>query len=71
MAQEHSLAMGREVMDRLPVLLADLLDEDDLRIVEEPPDRHIDARFTDSAGREWVVQAKPTVSPGQDRKAHV
>jgi len=64
MAQEHSLAMGREVMDRLPVLLADLLDEDDLRIVEEPPDRHIDARFTDSAGREWVVQAKPTVSPG-------
>src|SRR3954447_16448083 len=64
MPQESALALEREARARLPRILADLLDEDELRMDAVENIGGADFRATDSADRRWLIEVKASASPG-------
>ena len=56
--------MEREARARLPRILADLLDEDELRMDAVQDAAGADFRATDSSERHWVIEVKASSSPG-------
>lgn len=59
--------LEREVMQRLPSVLATLLDQpsDEIKMRAEPAGSHAaDASIIDGAGRHWLIEVKPSSSPG-------
>jgi hypothetical protein len=70
LTQEPALSIEREAAHRLPQLLADLLDEESLKLNRtSAPDRGVDFELTDSRGRRWLVEVKSSSGPGRVRDA--
>lgn len=66
--QNTQISLEREAARKLPRLLSELLDEEDLELVSEPevaPGRRADFAFADSRGRHWVVEFKADSRPGR------
>jgi Transcriptional regulator, AbiEi antitoxin, Type IV TA system len=64
---QDAVAMEREARRRLPVLLAELLDEPDLELApaDAEADRRFDVLAADGRGRQWLVEIKSSSRPGQ------
>ncbi|HEV3002259.1 MAG TPA: hypothetical protein VGW75_16065 [Solirubrobacteraceae bacterium] len=62
-------SIEREARARLPGILADLLDEDDLRFDAIEDAGGVDLRATDSADRLWLIEVKASASPGHVARA--
>lgn len=68
MAQHPRIPLEREAARRLPRLLGELLDEDDLELdrgSELASGRRADFAFADSKGRRWVVEFEANSRPGR------
>lgn len=63
--QKSGISIEREALHRLPALLADLLDEDQVELLQDPAqDRKTDFSFADSRGRRWLIEIKRSSGPG-------
>jgi hypothetical protein len=69
--QETATAIEREARHRLPLLLADLLEERDLHVQStlQEDDLGVDLTVSDSHGRQWIVEIKSSSRPGQVSRA--
>jgi hypothetical protein len=69
--QEPATAIDREARHRLPLLLADLLEDQDVHVWSNPQgdDLGVDLVASDSHGRQWVVEVKSSSRPGQVSRA--
>ena len=59
--------LEREMMQRLPSVLATLFDQssDEIKMRAEPAGSHaVDASIVDGAGRHWLIEVKASSSPG-------
>lgn len=65
--QETALSIEREALQRLPDLLADLLDEESvvLQAGARGGDQGADLSLADSRGRHWLVEVKTSIGPGR------
>jgi hypothetical protein len=64
--QEGALAIEREATHRLPEILADLLDQPDLRLdAPSAADGGVDLVGHDERGHRWVFQIKASSQPGR------
>jgi len=69
--QATARSVEREALRRLPQLLADLLDESSVELVEEQVSSGggADVGLRDSRGRLWVYEIKTSSGPGQVERA--
>ena len=70
--QAGAKSTEREALRRIPGLLAELLDEPDVKLAaeESQPDSRIDLLARDAQGRRWAFDVKASSGPGQvDRAA--
>lgn len=68
MPRSSEIPLEREAARRLPRLLSELLDEDDLELDRQPEvaaGRRADFAFADSRGRRWVVELEASSRPGR------
>jgi hypothetical protein len=71
MQDTDARSIEREATRRFPRLLADLLDESSVELVEEGgiPDSGVDLVVRDSRGRVWACEIKTSSGPGQIERA--
>lgn len=64
--QASGISVEREARQRLPQLLADLLDEPRVavRAPDGPPDRRVDLLASDDRDRQWLIEVKASSRPG-------
>jgi hypothetical protein len=69
--QGSEISVEREARQRLPELLADLLDEPwvDVRVPGGPADGGADLLALDDRGRQWLIEVKASSRPGQVDRA--